>query len=87
MDPRKKRFRDRPKQRSMDQMARDIASEAARVPQILKTPGRSQPHTRLRQRALADMEDEGYGPVAIGAFFHRSKKTVSHALKKFTQAP
>lgn len=82
-ESREDRYRDRRNRHSLKEIAGTLANEAGLKISDLKEQGRSQPEADIRQRAMAQMYEEGYGPTEIGEYFNRSKGTVSHAVKKF----
>lgn len=80
-DQRADRHRDRRDRASMDSIASRLADSNGTSVEDLKKPGRSQPETRIRQRAMVRMYEEGYGPKEIGDYFNRDKGTVAYAIR------
>lgn len=76
------RYRDRRKRPSMESIVRDLAHQNDREVADLKKPGRSQPETAIRQKAMVKLYEEGYGPTEIGEYFGRSKSTVMYAVRE-----
>lgn len=76
------RYRERRGRKTMEKIAGEIAAENDLTVEDLRAPGRSQPEARLRQEAMVEMYEEGYGPKEIGDFFNRNKGTVVYAVKK-----
>jgi chromosomal replication initiation ATPase DnaA len=77
------RFRDRRDRRDFEEIAQEFAKENETTVQKLRERGREQPEAKARQKAMARMDEEGYGPTEIGGYFKRSKGTVANAVKKF----
>ncbi len=79
---RKERFLDRRNRKTMEEIAGVKAKEGNITVKILKRRGRSQPVANMRQEAMVEMYEQGYGPTEIGEYFNRSKSTVMHAINR-----
>lgn len=83
-EERKDRFRDRRNRPDKETIALEEAREVGLTLGALRKKGRKQPAASARQKAMARMHDQGYGPVEVGEFFNRSRGSVSHAIRKFS---
>lgn len=84
-ESRKHRYPEERGQPSKETIVREVVESTGYKVEDLKKPGRAQPRTNLRQKAMALMYTEGYGPVEIGEFFNRSHGAVNHAVRKFEE--
>lgn len=86
LEKRKNERKDRPPEErgraSKDEIVQNLLSEKDLSVGDLKEPGRSQPEARLRQQAMVEMYEEGYGPTDIAEYFDRTKGSVMHAVRK-----
>lgn len=81
-EDRQDRYRDRRGRRNMEEIARGVIEDRELSLDGLKEQGRSQPEARLRQQAMVEMYEAGYGPTKIGKFFQRDKGAVLYAVRK-----